>query len=259
MTIRSGCGVVGIDRNFKDVVRQIARRRSLASAQWFEDHSPIDPRFKKKEVKGCQREGYHRGAARRRLLPVHPHRDQSSQRGLDPEILRVEVGHAREHHVCLRSGGTGERIPGGVLQFSRGNRPDQEVRIHRRQSSHRSPRVCGPRLRAAPARRELGCAEELRRAARRSPGGSLRPLLSHGPETRRTGSSPVHRRREGGVCAADDERTLHAAGPDPAGKVHRRSTPAEQAADRPLVLREGKIVERHRTLHEGRQDVFSHQ
>lgn len=38
--------------NFKD--EEASKRTSIISenAQWFEDHSPIDPRFKKKEVKG---------------------------------------------------------------------------------------------------------------------------------------------------------------------------------------------------------------
>lgn len=38
--------------NFKD--KEASKRTSIISdnAQWFEDHSPIDPRFKKKEVKG---------------------------------------------------------------------------------------------------------------------------------------------------------------------------------------------------------------
>ncbi|MBR0254568.1 MAG: dihydrofolate reductase [Bacteroidales bacterium] len=38
--------------NFRD--REASKRTELISgnAQWFEDHSPIDPRFKKKEVKG---------------------------------------------------------------------------------------------------------------------------------------------------------------------------------------------------------------
>ena len=38
--------------NFKD--NEASKRTSIISdnAQWFEDHSPIDPRFKKKEVKG---------------------------------------------------------------------------------------------------------------------------------------------------------------------------------------------------------------
>ena len=38
--------------DYKD--REATRRTNLISsnAQWFEDHSPVDPRFKKKECKG---------------------------------------------------------------------------------------------------------------------------------------------------------------------------------------------------------------
>jgi dipeptidyl-peptidase III len=38
--------------NFKDLVATRRAETITANAQWFEDHSPVDPRFKKKEVKG---------------------------------------------------------------------------------------------------------------------------------------------------------------------------------------------------------------
>jgi dipeptidyl-peptidase III len=38
--------------NFKDVKATKRTETIAANAQWFEDHSPVDPRFKKKEVKG---------------------------------------------------------------------------------------------------------------------------------------------------------------------------------------------------------------
>jgi dipeptidyl-peptidase III len=38
--------------NFKDVVATRRAETITANAQWFEDNSPVDPRFKKKEVKG---------------------------------------------------------------------------------------------------------------------------------------------------------------------------------------------------------------
>jgi dipeptidyl-peptidase III len=38
--------------NFKDVAATKRAETITGSAQWFEDHSPVDPRFKKKEVKG---------------------------------------------------------------------------------------------------------------------------------------------------------------------------------------------------------------
>jgi dipeptidyl-peptidase-3 len=38
--------------NFKDMKATKRTETISANAQWFEDHSPVDPRFKKKEVKG---------------------------------------------------------------------------------------------------------------------------------------------------------------------------------------------------------------
>lgn len=38
--------------NFKDKVATRRAETISANAQWFEDHSPVDPRFRKKEVKG---------------------------------------------------------------------------------------------------------------------------------------------------------------------------------------------------------------
>ncbi len=38
--------------NFKDVAATERTRKLSENAQWFEDHSPVDPRFKKKNVKG---------------------------------------------------------------------------------------------------------------------------------------------------------------------------------------------------------------
>jgi dipeptidyl-peptidase-3 len=38
--------------NFKDLKSAALAKVLGANAQWFEDHSPVDPRFKKKEVKG---------------------------------------------------------------------------------------------------------------------------------------------------------------------------------------------------------------
>ncbi len=38
--------------NFKDMEATRRAEKISANAQWFEDHSPVDARFKKKEVKG---------------------------------------------------------------------------------------------------------------------------------------------------------------------------------------------------------------
>ena len=38
--------------NFKDVVATVRAETISSNAQWFEDHSPVDPRFRKPEVKG---------------------------------------------------------------------------------------------------------------------------------------------------------------------------------------------------------------
>ena len=38
--------------NFKDLVATERAQKLAADAQWFEDHSPVDARFKKKECKG---------------------------------------------------------------------------------------------------------------------------------------------------------------------------------------------------------------
>ena len=38
--------------NFKDVAATERAHTLALNAQWFEDHSPVDARFKKKEVKG---------------------------------------------------------------------------------------------------------------------------------------------------------------------------------------------------------------
>jgi dipeptidyl-peptidase III len=38
--------------NFKDIVATKRTEKIASNAQWFEDHSPVDKRFKKKEVKG---------------------------------------------------------------------------------------------------------------------------------------------------------------------------------------------------------------
>ncbi len=38
--------------NFKDIAATKRTEKMSANAQWFEDNSPVDPRFKKKEVKG---------------------------------------------------------------------------------------------------------------------------------------------------------------------------------------------------------------
>ena len=38
--------------NFKDIAATARTEKLSANAQWFEDHSPVDPRFKKEKVKG---------------------------------------------------------------------------------------------------------------------------------------------------------------------------------------------------------------
>ena len=47
-------------------------------------------------------QGHHRGDARRRLLPRHADRNQPSERRLDPQGARLEIGDDRQHHLRLR-------------------------------------------------------------------------------------------------------------------------------------------------------------
>ena len=46
-------------------------------------------------------QGHHRGDAGRRLLSLDAHRHQPPQRRLDSQGVRFEVGHHRQHHLCL--------------------------------------------------------------------------------------------------------------------------------------------------------------
>ena len=65
--------------NFKDM--EATKRATILSenAQWFEDHSPVDPRFKKEAVKGVSAKVINVAILCWRLLSSHAHRDQFAQ------------------------------------------------------------------------------------------------------------------------------------------------------------------------------------
>ena len=65
--------------NFKDVAATERAHTLALNAQWFEDHSPVDPRFKKKEVKGVSAKVITARHSRRRPLSLHRHRHQPAQ------------------------------------------------------------------------------------------------------------------------------------------------------------------------------------
>jgi hypothetical protein len=98
--------------NFKDVAATRRNEIVTANAQWFEDNSPVNLRFKKKEVKGVRGK-----SLQSRSLAVIVIRTRPSA-----SISRMLIGSgkcmARKYHVCRTQSGTGKRFPGGILQLT---------------------------------------------------------------------------------------------------------------------------------------------
>ena len=90
------------------------------------------PRLQEKGRQGRLGQGHHRGDARRRLLPRHADRNQPSERRLDPQGARLEIGDDRQHHLRLRPRGARQRLRGGVHAAPRRPRAD-------RRSKRRAP------------------------------------------------------------------------------------------------------------------------
>ena len=76
--------------NFKDLEATARTEKLSANAQWFEDHSPVDDRFKKAECRGVVGQGHQGGHPRRRPLSGLGHRHQPAQLQLGAGGIRQQ-------------------------------------------------------------------------------------------------------------------------------------------------------------------------
>ena len=77
--------------------------RSPTHAQWFEDHLPIDPKYRKPNVAGRVGAGDRGGGRSRRLRADHADRRQPAERSAHPRGVRQQVGVALERARRLRA------------------------------------------------------------------------------------------------------------------------------------------------------------
>ena len=84
--------------NFKDLEASGRTETISANAQWFEDHSPVDPRFRKDKVKGVTAKVITAAILAGDAYPATPHRHQPAECQLDPCRPRLQVGDHRKHH-----------------------------------------------------------------------------------------------------------------------------------------------------------------
>ena len=130
------------------------RRRPSASskladnAQWFEDHMPWDPKYRKPNVQGHRRQRHRRRGRDRRLGPGHAGRHQPAERSGDPRGVRQQVGVAVQRQRGLRQ----RRRRARCAASSRGRRrkpsaprssPTFAGELHHRHARGDRPRV-GP-------------------------------------------------------------------------------------------------------------------
>ena len=111
--------------------RRRRSRRSRAQAQWFEDHMPWDPKYRKAGRAGHHRQRHRRRHRDRRLGADDAGRHQPAERSDDPRALRQQVGVAVERQRGVRQVDAAG-VPQRVLVDARGGRA-------RRRSGARSP------------------------------------------------------------------------------------------------------------------------
>ena len=130
------------------------------NAQWFEDNSPVDPRFKKEECKGV--------SAKSIIVKCR----------LDPQGLWFQIGDYLQPDGGLRQGR--RRVPekclGRIRLFARRSRPLQEIRSRCRCGTHQSARVLGSRFGQAAAWHPAWRLEGVQLDAGRGPRRPLRPV-----------------------------------------------------------------------------------
>ena len=188
------------------------------------------------EGEGRFGQGHHGGDAGRRLLSRHAHRHQPAQCRLDPQGIRFEVGHDRQHHLCLRHGRPRQRLQRGVRAACRRPCGDGQVRQAGRRPAHRPARVSGPRFGPAGSGRQGRRVEKLQLDARRDARRPVRSLLSGRSQNGRAGAGTLVRRGEGRVCEIYPERHDDPAGAHRAGQERRGVAHAQPQADLRVVL-----------------------
>ena len=83
--------------NFKDVEATKRAEKLSQNAQWFENNSPVDPKFKKDKVKGVSAKVIRAAILGGDLYP-------STQQQLGESRARQQVGNHCQPHSCLCSG-----------------------------------------------------------------------------------------------------------------------------------------------------------
>lgn len=96
--------------NFKDM--EATKRTSIisANAQWFENHSTTDPKYKKEEVKGVSAKVITAVILGGDCYPRYTYRNQPAQCELDTKRVRVEISNDRQLDARLQRGSEGQRV-----------------------------------------------------------------------------------------------------------------------------------------------------
>ena len=108
-------------------------RKLAGEAQWFEDRMPWDPKYRKKGVRGHQRQRDRGGGRDGRIGPHHAGRHQPAERPAHPRAARQQVGLALERERGVRQVDAA-RVPRGVLVDDGGGGARQHVERARRRA-----------------------------------------------------------------------------------------------------------------------------
>ncbi len=140
--------------NFVDSAACRRTRIISENAQWFEDHSPVDPAYKKKVVKGVSAKVITVAMLGGDCYPATPIGINLPNADWIRKGARLEIGDDRQHHLRLRPRGARQRLRGGVHAAPRRPRAHRQIRQDRRRPPHRPARMSRTRFGPAGTGRE---------------------------------------------------------------------------------------------------------
>ena len=209
--------------NIKDHVASERTEILSENAQWFEDNSPVDPRFKKETVKGITAKVINATTLSGDCYPSTP----------------IGINLPNADWIRKEHGSKSVTIANITHAYDYAAQESPKSTPHRR-DTHRPARVSRTRLRPDSARRVAQCAQGIQLHPRGDPRRPLRTLLYRRPQARRTGHTSRHGSLQGPVCQLYPQRHDGPVQPCRTRKEEHRGPHAEPQADRRMVLRAGQ-------------------
>ena len=240
--------------NFKNI--PASRRTEILSsnAQWFEDHSPVDPRFRKEQVKGVSAKVITAAILAGDSYPSTPI-------GINlPNANWIRAAHGSKS-VTL------ENITMAYDEASHGNGFNEEFVIDEptrkllekylfiTDNLHTDLHECLGHGSAPAARRRPRCAQGPRLDARRGTRRPVRALLSGRPEARGTRAARRSRSIQGRILQVYPQRPDDPADAHRAWQGHRGSAHAQPPAHSRMGVRAWSQGQGDRTRQARRQDI----